>query len=193
MIASLSGQIKAIREDSLIIDVGGVGFRVYVTSSLLSEVGHVGSPIALETYMHVREAGISLYGFRSAQAQDLFVMLLGVSGVGPRTALAVLSTFSPETLRSAIVQGEIAALTRIPGIGSKTAQRLILDLKDKVGVPAEAGVSFGIPEADADVINALTALGYSLSEARSALDAVPENAVELDERILAALRSLGGG
>lgn len=193
MIASLSGRVKAIRKDALVIDVAGVGFAVHVVAALLDGAVHLGQPIELYTHMHVREGDISLYGFHDSGEHELFVALLGVNGVGPRTALAVLSTFSPETLRSAISQGNVSALTRIPGIGAKTAQRLMLDLRDRIGVSTEAFAVAPLQEGDADIINALTALGYSLAEAQSALRAVPEDLKALDERILAALRSLGRG
>ena len=193
MIGSLCGRIKAIRESSLIIDVGGVGFRVFVVESLLDGTARVGQTIELFTYLCVRENNLSLYGFHSLEAHDLFVTLLGVSGIGPRTALAILSSFSPETLRGAIASGDASALTHIPGIGRKTAQRLILDLRDKIGMAAEPWVAAPLQEGDADVINALTSLGYSLSEAHNALAAVSETTKEVDERILAALRFLGGG
>ncbi len=192
MIASLSGRVKALRQDALIVEVGGVGFEVRVPRALLESSLRVGQSVELYTYMLVREGEIALFGFRSLGEHELFTTLLAVNGVGPRTALAVLSTFSPETLRSAIAQGNIAALTRIPGVGAKTAQRLVLDLKDKLGLPAEAIAMATWREGDADVLNALTALGYSLAEAQMALKAVPEETMRLDERILAALRSLGG-
>ena len=193
MIASLTGRVKAVRRDALIVDVGGVGFAVHVTADLLSGNVHPGQPIELYTYMHVREGEISLYGFHELVEHDLFVTLLGVNGVGPRTALAVLSTFSPETLRGAVSQGNVAALTRIPGIGAKTAHRLMLDLREKIGEAGEALTVTPLQEDDADVINALTSLGYSLAEAQLALRAIPAETRALDERILIALRSLGGG
>jgi Holliday junction DNA helicase RuvA len=193
MIASVSGRVKAVRKQTLVVDVGGVGFEIAVVNALLEGQAVVGQPIDLYTHMHVREAEISLYGFVTLAELDLFTTLLRVSGVGPRTALAVLSTFSPETLRGAIAQGNVAALTRIPGIGAKTAQRLVLDLKDKIGLTAAAMASTPLHEGDADVLNALTALGYSLAEAQSALRAIPADVESLDQRILAALRSLGSG
>jgi len=192
MIASLEGCIKAIRPHSLILEVAGVGFEVYPPTPLL-ESARIGQPLALYTYMHVREGNITLYGFLTLEEHDLFETLLGVNGIGPRTALSVLSMLSPDALRAIIAQGNAAALTRIPGIGAKTAQRLILDLKDKVGLPLGAVSLSPLQEADVDVINALTALGYSLAEAQRALQAIPPEAKNLDERILAALRSLGRG
>ena len=193
MIASLRGQVRAIKDDSLVIDVGGVGYQVQVVNSVLDDVTRVGQTVELYTHMSVRENDVSLYGFRSLEEQDLFVLLLGVRGVGPRTALATLSTFSPEELRSAIVRGDASVLTRIPGIGRKTAQRFMLELKDSIGMPPETWAARSLGEADADVISALTSLGYSLTEAQSALAAVPEDAREVDERVMAALRFLGSG
>lgn len=190
MIASLEGCVKAVRSQSLILEVTGVGFEVYPPRSLLETV-RIGQPLTLYTYMHVREGNIALYGFLTMEEHDLFETLLGVNGVGPRTALAVLSMLSPDALRAIIAQGNAAALARIPGIGAKTAQRLILDLKDKIGLPMGAVSLSPLQEADVDVINALTALGYSLAEAQNALRAIPPEAKNLDERILAALRSLG--
>lgn len=190
MIASLRGTIRAIRESWVVVEVGGVGYQVYVPGALLSELTHIGQPVELYTYTHVRENELALYGFRTFEELDLFTMLLKVSGIGPRTALSILSAFSPETLRGVIAQGDALALTRVPGIGRKTAQRLIMDLKDKVEGPTGALLPSGLA-ADADVLNALTALGYSLAEAQTALAAVPKDIEALDERILAALRYLG--
>jgi len=193
VIASLQGRVKGIHDNALIIEVGGVGYLVHVTRSLLEGAVHRGQMLELYTQLYVRENELALYGFATAAEQELFATLLGVSGIGPRTALAVLSTFSPETLRAVLAQGDVLALTRIPGVGRKTAQRLMLDLKDRIGVVGEAWVGAGLSEGDADVVNALTALGYSLFEAQSALTAIPEGVQALDERILAALQFLGRG
>lgn len=193
MIASLQGRVKAITANALIVEVGGVGYRVRVGHSLLDGAVRSGQAIELFTHLYVRENEIALYGFRTLQEQELFATLLGVSGIGPRTALAILETFSPETLRDIVTQGDANILTRIPGIGRKTAQRLMLDLKDKIGISGEVVLTLGISERDADVINALTALGYTLSEAQMALAGIPKEIEALDERILAALQFLGRG
>jgi len=193
VIASLRGQLRAIRDDSVVIDVGGVGYQVYVTGPTLDQLGDTGEVVELHTHLHVRENGFSLYGFRSLGELDLFVMLIGVSGIGPRTALATLSAFSPQALRDALLQADARVLTRIPGIGPKTAERLIFDLRDKIGAAAEAQLAPRMSAGDADVISALTSLGYSVLEAQNALRALPKGLQRLDERILAALRFLGGG
>jgi Holliday junction DNA helicase RuvA len=193
MIATLHGNVQAVQEGALVVVLGGLGLRVQVPATVLAHA-HVGRTIDLYTHLHVRESELALYGFGSQAELDLFTLLLGVSGVGPRTALAVLSTFSPETLKGAVSRGDIAVLTRIPGIGRKTAERMLLDLRDKVGgADGSAWSMSAMQEGDADVINALTALGYSLTEARDALSAIPDGVTALDERILASLRSLGGG
>ena len=191
MIASLSGQLKAVADQQIVVEVHGVGYRVHVTRTLLEQIPGIGQFVELHTRMYVRENDLSLYGFRTVRERDLFDLLLEVSGIGPRTALACLSAFAPETLHSLIAQGDAAALTRVPGVGRKTAQRLVLDLRERLGGAEEILATPSLSEADADVINALTALGYSLSEARSALGAIPEDVKALDERILAALRVLG--
>ena len=192
MIATLHGTVQVVQEGALVVALGGLGLRVQVPRSVL-EQAHVGRNIDLYTHLHVRESDIALYGFGSQAELDIFLLLLGVNGVGPRTALAVLSTFSPETLSGAVSRGDVVALTHIPGIGRKTAERMVLDLRDRIGSADSA--SWGMPamqQGDMDVINALTALGYSVSEARDALAAVPDGVDALDERILCALRSLGG-
>jgi Holliday junction DNA helicase RuvA len=181
-----------LREETVIVNVGGVGYEVHVTKTFL-ETAHQGQTVDLYTHTHVRENELALYGFITLAEMDLFRTLIGVSGVGPRTAMGVLSVFSPEVLRGAIVQGDVLALTRIPGIGRKTAQRLVLDLKEKLGASAEASLLVGLGAGDADALNALTALGYSVTEAQSALANVPAEVHELDQRIVAALRYLGGG
>lgn len=192
MIATIQGRVQAIRNQAIVLQIGGVGLLVHVPEGVL-EFAQVGRLIELHTRLYVRENELALYGFATLEELEIFDTLLGISGIGPRTALAVLSTFSPDVLRSTIAQGNVAALTRIPGIGRKTAERLLVDLKDKLASASE--ISFkGWPlrEGDEDVINALTSLGYSLGEARQALEAIPPDAHSLDERILAALRSLGG-
>ena len=191
MIASLRGQVTAVGEDAIVVEVGGVGYSVHVPTSVRNEVTHIGQPIELHTHLIVRENLLALYGFFTAEEEELFSTLLGVSGIGPRTAMAVLTTFSPETLRGAIAQGDASALTRIPGIGRKTAERLMLDLRDRIDVTSSVLPGAPIDQAEVDVINALTALGYSLAEARGAVDSIPEDTQSLDQRILAALRYLG--
>jgi Holliday junction DNA helicase RuvA len=190
VIASLNGQVRAIDKDWLVLQTAGVGFRVFCPATLLSE-HRVGQTITLHTHLHVRENGLALYGLATAEELELFEILLGVSRIGPRIAMAILDTYSPEVLRGIVAQGNAAALANTPGIGRKTAERLLLDLKDKLGTSSAGWVTVDLADGDIEVINALTALGYSVAEARDALTAIPEGVTALDERILAALRALG--
>lgn len=198
MIAQLRGRLVTVESQAVVIDVGGVGYRVNVPTPLLAELGPEGTPTTLHTHLYVRESEMTLFGAAVPEAMTLFVDLLSVSGIGPRVAMAMLSTFNVATLRAAIVGGDVALLTEVPGIGKKTAQRLILDLKGKLeadGVDMELGLGqaqTASPES-AEALAALQALGYSRGEARGALaaaDSPPDATVE--ERITAALRAMSG-
>ena len=188
MIARLHGKVVGRSQDSLIVDVGGVGFRVRVPRSLPQEL-EIGQVVTLHTHLHVRENELALFGCTSEEQLALFEVLLGVSGIGPRVAMNLVSAVAPEALREAIARGDTLALSRIPGIGKRTADRLVTELKDKLvspGTPAAASVSAG----DAEVVAALTALGYSAAEAQQALrDLPPADSLPLEERIRLALRS----
>lgn len=195
MIASLRGVLRATSSEGVVIDVGGVGFRAQIPESLRQQLPRIGQTVELHTHMAVRQNDITLYGFGTAEELELFRVLLGVSGIGPRTALATLSAFSPEALRSIIASGDAAALARTPGIGRKTAQRLLLDLRDRLGgyeamTTAAVGGGAALSGPDAEVMAALTALGYSQAEAQAAIAEIPDDVAELDARILTALRLL---
>ncbi len=192
MIATLHGKLQSRTDDSLIINVGGVGFRVRIPSSALANLGAVGSDVMLLTHLHVREDDLSLYGFATEEELRLFETLLTVSGIGPKVALGVLSSASADTLRVAIAQGNLDVLTAIPGIGKKTAQRLVLELKGKIDVSGLSEVGELSP-LDEDVMNALINLGYSAAEATRAARAVPSSAQTVEERVRTALQYLGGG
>lgn len=166
MIAFLNGKLADIQSGSVIIDVGGIGYRVQVPLSIINTLPEIGNQVLLYTHLAVREDDVSLYGFREQAELEYFLRLLNVSGVGPKGALAVLTVFAPGELGQAIVNEDLSALTRVPGIGKKTAGRIILELKDKI--PASV-----IKEAAGhkqnglvnDAIAALEALGYSALEA----------------------------
>lgn len=191
MIASISGSIQRIEKAALVINVGGVGVRVFVPQTVLEDVGDVGRPIHLQTHLIVREQELALYGFGSVDELQLFELLMGISGIGPKVALSILSSLSPELLKSAIAREETAVLQRVPGIGKKTAERIMFQLRDKLDL---ADLQTAVPlvsDVDADVIDFLTGLGFSIVEAQSALQHLPREAKTLDERVQLALQYLG--
>lgn len=190
MIASLSGTILKIESGSLVLAVGGVGLRVFVPRNVLENVGGIGRSLRLHTHLMVRETELALYGFESEDDLQLFEILLSVSGVGPKVALAILGTLSPELLKSAVLREETAVLQRVPGIGKKTAERMMFQLRDKLDLTASTTAISLVNDVDADVIDLLTGLGYSIVEAQSALQKLPRDVGEIDERLRLALQYL---
>ncbi len=187
MIARLSGTVWSIGEDQVTIRVGGIGLQVYAPANVLAQLDGTGQPVDFFTHLHVRENDLTLYGFLTEDERALFRLLLSVSGVGPKVALATLGTVSPEALRQAVAQEEPALLSRVPGIGSKTAKAIIFHLKDKI-IPTEAAAASLLNDADAEVIAALTTLGFSLVEAQTALQSLPrDEALPVEERVRQAL------
>jgi Holliday junction DNA helicase RuvA len=187
VISTLRGTVEHAAAGELLIEVGGVGLAVAVPGDVASHCAP-GQPIFLHTRMIVREDSITLYGFSSLEQRELFDLLLQVNGVGPKLAMAVLSHLSPELLRSAVASGQIEILTRVPGVGKKTAERLAFHLKDKLAAP---GLERLAPpsEADTEVLQALTALGYTLVEAQAALQSIPAEAPKDSEaRVRLALQ-----
>ena len=195
MIASLTGRLTAVERDAVVVEVGGVGFRVYVPKGLLNECGPLGSTLSLYTHLHVREVELALYGCATEDDLDLFELLLGVSGVGPKVGLALLSTLSADEVRAAIASEQDKVLSKVPGIGGKTAKKIILDLKDKVQAPDDLVLQpAGLVELaaeDEEVLAALTMLGYSVVEAQAALQHVPADVRGVEERLRAALAYFG--
>ncbi|MDQ7028751.1 MAG: Holliday junction branch migration protein RuvA [Ardenticatenia bacterium] len=186
MIGSLEGTLLCRQEDWILLDVGGVGYRVHVPPPLAAQMGSEGERVRLYTHLHVRENELSLYGFRTSEELELFELLLAVSGVGPKVALAFLATYDPATIVHAIANEQHDLLTRVPGVGARTARRVVLELKSKVERLAAAGM----PATDeADAVSALTALGYSVREAQAALRGLPAN-LSLEEKIFRALQRL---
>lgn len=188
MIASLHGVVAAVGDDALVVQVGGLGFRVLVPRALLGRVTRPGQEITLHTHLHVRENELTLYGCETEEELALFRLLQTVSGIGPKVALAILSSLPPDRLRDAIAQEDVTALARVPGIGPKTARKLVFDLKDKVEVDlSPGGLPPAVTEADADLIAALTALGYNVREIQEALRQLPPEPLPLEERVRLAL------
>jgi len=188
MIASLSGRIQEINSDSLVLDVGGVGLQVFAPAPLRDRLKPA-ETVFLYTYLVVREDALSLYGFDTKEGRDFFILLLGVNGVGPRLSLAMLSTLSPDAIRRAVFHEQADVFSRVPGVGKKTAQKIMLHLQDRI--PMEAGLEriAAISDVDTEVLGALTSLGYSVVEAQTALQSIPRDTPqEVEARLRAALQ-----
>jgi Holliday junction DNA helicase RuvA len=192
MISRLRGTVLSIKGPIAIIDVGGVGFKVSCSQAALDKLD-LGRAADLHTHLIVKEDDLSLYGFANDEEVELFLTLLGVQGIGAKTALAMLSKLSSDQLRSAIVNQQVDVISRVPGIGKKTAEKVIFTLKSKLGGLdlAPAGTST-LSAVDTEVINALTAMGFSVAEAQGALAALPKGQpMDLEEKVVLALRQLG--
>mgnify|MGYP001116519801 CR=1 FL=1 len=189
MIAGLHGTLQALSSDWAIVNVGGIGFQVYMPTSTLSTLGTIGEEGELHTHLHLREDNATLYGFATAEELGLFETLIGVSGLGPKLALATLSAMSVEKLTMAIATGSTDLLTGIPGIGKKMANRLILELKEKIAAGWITTPAAELAQDNTDVLAALTSLGYSVSEATRAVASLPPSQeLSLEEKIKLALQ-----
>jgi len=188
MIASLRGQLVSRGENSVVVNVGGVGFKVFIPPQTAAGLGEVGQPVELFTHLHVRENELALYGFSGPEELRLFELLLGVSGIGPKVGLKLVSLLSAQTLSDAITRGDAAALTRIPGVGKRIAERVVVELKGKLGSALEPSTYASLTSGDAEVIAALTSLGYSVNEAQSALRSLPPGELSVEERIRMSLQ-----
>ncbi len=192
MIATLEGRILARGTDSIVVGLGGLGIKVFVPADLVAMV-RPGDEIFLHTHLHVREQELTLYGFAGEQELALFHLLLGVSGIGPKSALSILSAMPVDALHLAISQEQPGVLARVPGVGKKTAEKIILELKDKIKTTADVSPELAaLSETDGEVIDALTALGYSIVEAQRAVQALPRDVTDVEERLRLALTSFGG-
>lgn len=186
MIDIVTGRVVAQDSDSVVVMVGGIGLRVTVTRSVLQQM----DPAAAKIFTHliVREDLLALYGFVDEQERLLFETLIGVSGVGPKLGITILSTLSREHLQGAVLREEPGVLTRVPGIGKKTAEKIIFELKDKIMVSV-GDTPVLVSDTDSDVMAALTALGYSIVEAQSALQSIPHDAPDdVETRVVMALQ-----
>ncbi|MBI2098010.1 MAG: Holliday junction branch migration protein RuvA [Candidatus Vogelbacteria bacterium] len=189
MIAQLKGQVVGKNERAITVDVGGVGYRVYSTAEILTKI-KLGQALTLHTHLAVREDALELFGFTTKLELDYFHLLLTVPGIGPKSALAVLSLAAPEILQKAIRAQDTDYLTRVSGLGRKSAEKIVLTLKDKLAPgDGENKDSIGL-RAEAEALEALEALGYSAVEARAALKQTGES--ETGAKIKAALKTLAG-
>ena len=187
MIDSLQGIVQNMDDQSIVLEVGGVGIHVEVPSPVLEASPGIGKPFFLHTKLMIRDDKLNLFGFVNVEQRDLFDILLKISGVGPRLGLAILSYLSPDILQSAIVNSQAEVLIQVPGIGKKTAERILFHLKDKLDVPLVSAKLTS--ELDNEVLSVLTALGYSLIEAQSALQSIPkESAEDIETRVRLALQ-----
>jgi len=189
MIAGLIGRLDAKLPDAVLVDVGGVIYRVGTSTTTLNDIGDVGETVRLSTHLFVREDQLTLYGFSSPEELRLFETLISVTGVGPRMACAILSSFDVSKLNEAIAQENADLLATIPGVGKKTAARLIVELRGKLpSVPGVSPLTGGI---DAEAVEALRSLGYTTAEAHSAVARSKSSAgATVEERVVAALREL---
>ena len=201
MISYVKGSLTEKFEDSVIVEAGGIGYRIFVPTSVLEHLPKTGETVKIYTYFSVREDAMSLYGFLSRQDLEMFRQLIGVNGVGPKSALGILSALSPDVLRLAVLSGDAKAISKAPGVGSKTAQRIILDLKDKVKaedildgytepISGQSEVS-NVGSIGKEAIEALTALGYSASEASGVVKKVTiTESMTAEDVLKAALKHL---
>jgi Holliday junction DNA helicase RuvA len=191
MIVALEGKLEPRGIDSVVVKVGPLSLLVSVPGSTLSRLGTIGDNVHLHTHLYVREDIIAMYGFASADELALFQNLISVSGIGPKAALAFLSTLNVEQLASAIVSENVDLLTQVPGIGKKMAGRVVLELKGKLEKGWAGTVTPALTPEDADVVAALTTLGYSLREATQAVAGLPNaEKLDLEEKVKLALRQL---
>lgn len=187
MIIHIQGEIFHCGEDHLVIQMGGIGVKVFVPA-VVAHQSKPGERIFLHTHFVVREDGWMLYGFETEVERDYFLLLLGVNGIGPRSAMQVISTLNVDLIRNSVLGDQPEVIARVPGIGRKTAQKIILYLQDKVG-KSDGLESLRISNVDGEVLDALTALGYSVVEAQTAIQSIPRDTPDnVEERLRIALQ-----
>ena len=192
MIAAVRGEVLELELDHAVVEVGGVGLAVHATPATLARLRR-GDQARLATSLVVREDSLTLFGFADAEERDLFTLLQTVSGVGPRLALATLAVLSPDALRAGLADGDVATLTRVPGIGRKGAERLVLELRDKVVAPDRTPVAPAVGGPRTEVVEALLGLGFAAKPAEQAVDAVlaEQSAADAATLLRAALTRVG--
>ena len=197
MIGFLRGHIADKQPNTLIVDVQGVGYEVHVPLSTFYDVGEVGADITLRVYTHVREDALQLYGFLTELERQLFERLIGISGIGPKLAIAVLSGMEPREVLNAVQRGDVARLTGIPGVGKKTSERIVLELRDRLasialGMPVDAAPANGADRLRGDLLSALQNLGYHRPQAEKAIDSSLQTMSDptFEQALKAALREL---
>lgn len=193
MISRVLGTVAQVGVDDVVVVYGGLGFKVFIVPPLASEL-HKGDEVELYTHLIVREDALTLYGFKTEEERKVFEILMSVTGIGPRIGLAALSVFSPNDLRRAVADQDAATLSRIPGVGKKVASRMLVELGDKLGLPAQlpeaSAPSVGVVEAE--VKAALMGLGWNEAKAESVLSELGGNGLNASDLLRAALMKLGG-
>jgi len=188
MIANLQGRVITTGKDFAIIMTNGIGYRVFMPFPNLSSLA-IEHDVLLHTTLVVREDSLNLYGFLTSSERDIFEILLSISGIGPRTALAILSTLSLDSLRNAVVSERAEILSRVPGIGKKSAQKILIELKDKLKLGLDTAPVADFDDLSTDVVDALVALGYSIVEAQTAVQSLPPDAPNtVEDRVRLALQ-----
>lgn len=188
MIAKLKGKIEYLKDNYAVVDVNSVGYKVYLSAYTFGKVAGM-QEVSFFIHTYVREDTLALYGFLTLEEKDMFELLISISGIGPKAATGILSIATPKTIKTAILNEDPSILTKVSGIGKKTAERVILELKNKV-----ADISIGDKEevaVDVDAAEALVSMGYSVTEARDALKAVPKDIRDVGQRVKEALKNLG--
>jgi Holliday junction DNA helicase RuvA len=192
MIASLDGKLEVLSGDWAIINVSGIGFQVWMPTSTISTLGARGKDVHLHTHLILKEDGATLYGFASDEELQLFQTLISVSGLGPKLALSILSVMSVDQASMAIATGSAETLTMVPGIGKRMAERLIVELKDKMITRPITATTAQVAQENIDVLSALTSLGYSVNEASRAVSSLPPTPdLDLEEKVKLALQYFG--
>ena len=197
MIAYIKGKLEVKNVDNIIIDVGGIGYKIFMSANSIQKVGEIGTDIKIHTYMRVREDDISLYGFCTNEELRMFEQLIGVSGVGAKSALSILSNISPSSFALAIISGDVNTLKSLPGIGAKSAQRMILELKDKMktqdAIETELTPTrvINIDDKTRDAAEALQVLGYARKDIDMAISKINTNEMTVEEIIKQGLKYLG--
>jgi Holliday junction DNA helicase RuvA len=188
MIASISGKIVHVEQGSVVVEVGGVGFLVHIPTPISDQL-EPGEAIFLHTQLIVRQDALALYGFDSLEGREFFNLLLGVNGIGPRMALSMLSTLTPDAIRRAVFNEQADVFSLVPGVGKKTAQKILLSLQDRVSAVEGLAPIAAMSDVDSEVLTALTSLGYSVVEAQSALQSIPKDApLDVESRLRIALQ-----
>ena len=196
MFAYIQGSLEVKSINYVVVENNGIGYKIYMSSKSIGTIGNIGEQVKVHIHYHVREDDISLYGFNSEEELRMFEILINVSGVGVKSALTMLSDITPSSFALAVINDDVTRLTKVPGVGKKTAQRLILELKDKLKSEDIASEEIEVEEKknnniNNDVVVALQVLGYSKKEAETVLEKIDTNGLSIEETIKQALKYLG--